>query len=342
MEWLDLSCDPLPLPHQVTLITEHELNCRCQGMVWAAQEGEEWSLAVQKENSRLLLRALIQRQRLSRDVLLAKNENGKPHLPMYPFIPVSLTHCKYGVGAVVRWAFGEFCDAVRNRRLQPEEEGIRERQQREILYRAMQHQGENAPETHKRHRGRRSGQEQQAIGSEDHEQKAAGGSGQDQLIPDQRLPEENDHWYDDVLEIGCSDFVTSCGIDVENRVLFEDRLIRRILHPSELEIYEAYAQSIDSWKLFPNLLWNRKESYLKCIGTGLLIDPREICVLGPEWFHSPQPRISQLLRIGKNDIMTSPGKWNFTTPEDVVIDGKACRFLDGVSSSCTASICCNL
>ena len=82
-----------------------------------------------------------------------------------------------------------------------------------------------------------------------------------------------------------------------------------------------------------NILWNRKESYLKCIGTGLQTDPAQVCVFEPE-----QPAQEQ--HLFRTQPQTLDTEWNFGTEQYIEIAGKKYSFIDGVSNLCTASMCC--
>lgn len=65
------------------------------------------------------------------------------------------------------------------------------------------------------------------------------------------------------------------GIDVERRFPWKEALARRVCHPAE---WEWVMEGQDSAARL-NLIWSRKESYLKCIGTGIRSDMRKINVL---------------------------------------------------------------
>lgn len=79
------------------------------------------------------------------------------------------------------------------------------------------------------------------------------------------------------------------GIDVERRFPWKTSLARRITHPAEWDwlkqktgdenFSEAEYDGENIWSARLNLLWSRKESYLKCIGTGIRSDLRKINVL---------------------------------------------------------------
>lgn len=69
------------------------------------------------------------------------------------------------------------------------------------------------------------------------------------------------------------------GIDVERRFPWKENLARRICHPREWDWLEEVKEDKVKQEERLNLLWARKESYLKCIGTGIRSDLREINVL---------------------------------------------------------------
>lgn len=64
------------------------------------------------------------------------------------------------------------------------------------------------------------------------------------------------------------------GIDVEKRFPWKENLAKRICHPLEWELLMKMADGTDRAACL-NLIWSRKESYLKCIGTGIRRDLRE-------------------------------------------------------------------
>lgn len=65
------------------------------------------------------------------------------------------------------------------------------------------------------------------------------------------------------------------GIDVERRFPWKESLAQRICHPAEWE----WLMDGPDRPARLNLLWSRKESYLKYIGTGIRGDLREVNVL---------------------------------------------------------------
>ena len=70
---------------------------------------------------------------------------------------------------------------------------------------------------------------------------------------------------------------SAVGIDVERRFSWKEPLARRITHSGE---WDWLGQTEDVRAARLNLLWSRKESYLKCVGTGIRSDLRKINVLG--------------------------------------------------------------
>ena len=68
------------------------------------------------------------------------------------------------------------------------------------------------------------------------------------------------------------------GVDVERRFAWNEKLARRIAHPAELEAMLRLDAEKERQALL-NLIWSRKESFLKCRGTGFSEDPRSFNVL---------------------------------------------------------------
>ena len=66
------------------------------------------------------------------------------------------------------------------------------------------------------------------------------------------------------------------GIDVERRFDWKEPLARRVCHPAEIEAL-LRCESAERKDQF-NLLWSRKEAYLKCLGVGLGRDMRQLCI----------------------------------------------------------------
>lgn len=69
------------------------------------------------------------------------------------------------------------------------------------------------------------------------------------------------------------------GIDVEKRFPWKENLAKRICHPAEWKLLMEREDDKVREACF-NLIWSRKESYLKCIGTGIRQDLRNFQV----WF----------------------------------------------------------
>lgn len=66
------------------------------------------------------------------------------------------------------------------------------------------------------------------------------------------------------------------GIDVERRFPWKEALGRKICHARE---WEWLNEGTTNKNAGLNLLWSRKESYLKCIGTGIRSDLRAVNTL---------------------------------------------------------------
>ena len=76
----------------------------------------------------------------------------------------------------------------------------------------------------------------------------------------------------------------ACGIDVERRFDWKEKLADRVFHPDEKRMIEKLALTEPEKRDFLGRIWSRKEAYLKCLGTGLLTDMRSICVIGEDSF----------------------------------------------------------
>lgn len=75
-----------------------------------------------------------------------------------------------------------------------------------------------------------------------------------------------------------------CGIDIERRFDWNEKLAARVFHHSERRSFERLALTDTQKRDLLGKLWSRKEAYLKCLGTGLRTDMRSICVLGENSF----------------------------------------------------------
>ena len=78
--------------------------------------------------------------------------------------------------------------------------------------------------------------------------------------------------------VACAIGSLPVGIDIERRFPWKENLARRICHPAEWRRMEELQTQEERERLL-NLLWSRKESWLKCIGIGLRCDLREINLL---------------------------------------------------------------
>ena len=67
------------------------------------------------------------------------------------------------------------------------------------------------------------------------------------------------------------------GVDVEKRFGWKESLGKRISHPLEWDYLLGLPQNLREDAL--GRLWSRKESYLKCIGSGFSLDPQQVCLL---------------------------------------------------------------
>lgn len=62
-----------------------------------------------------------------------------------------------------------------------------------------------------------------------------------------------------------------CGIDIERIRKYDDIMAKRILSKSEYDFV-----NINNKDLYFTIIWTLKESYLKCIGTGLNLNLKDI------------------------------------------------------------------
>lgn len=62
-----------------------------------------------------------------------------------------------------------------------------------------------------------------------------------------------------------------CGIDIERIRKYDDIMAKRILSKSEYNFV-----NINNKDLYFTIIWTLKESYLKCIGTGLNLNLKDI------------------------------------------------------------------
>lgn len=67
------------------------------------------------------------------------------------------------------------------------------------------------------------------------------------------------------------------GVDVEAFRHFDEKLLRRICHERGLAALRERTAPGDEDRVFTEL-WTLKESFLKYLGTGILLPPREICI----------------------------------------------------------------
>lgn len=67
------------------------------------------------------------------------------------------------------------------------------------------------------------------------------------------------------------------GVDLEAHRHFDERLLRHIYQESELAAVRERAAPEDEDRVFTEL-WTLKESFMKYLGTGILLPPREICI----------------------------------------------------------------
>ena len=67
------------------------------------------------------------------------------------------------------------------------------------------------------------------------------------------------------------------GVDVEAFRHFDEKLLRHIYQERELAVLRERAAPEDEDRIFTEL-WTIKESFLKYLGTGILLPPREVCV----------------------------------------------------------------
>ena len=108
-----------------------------------------------------------------------------------------------------------------------------------------------------------------------------------------------------------------CGIDVERRFDWNEKLAFRVFHPSERRILEKSVLSLSEKRDILGKIWSRKEAYLKCLGTGLFTDVRSICVVGAD------------SRVYDRQV----------SAEKVKIDGKSWYFTERQNERYTLCIC---
>lgn len=73
----------------------------------------------------------------------------------------------------------------------------------------------------------------------------------------------------------CAVSALPVGVDVEAYRRFDDKLLRHIYQDSELAAVRSRAAPEDEDRIFTEL-WTLKESFMKYLGTGLFLPPREI------------------------------------------------------------------
>lgn len=75
----------------------------------------------------------------------------------------------------------------------------------------------------------------------------------------------------------CAVSALPVGVDVEAFRHFDEKLLRHICQERELANLRERAAPEDEDRLFTEL-WTIKESFLKYLGTGILLPPREVCI----------------------------------------------------------------
>lgn len=80
--------------------------------------------------------------------------------------------------------------------------------------------------------------------------------------------------------VACAVGSRPLGIDVERRFPWKEPLAKRICTPGEWEQLQALTDGEKEQRL--QLLWSRKESYLKYTGTGIRVNLKELSVWTPE------------------------------------------------------------
>lgn len=78
--------------------------------------------------------------------------------------------------------------------------------------------------------------------------------------------------------VACAIGEAPVGIDAERRFPWRETLARRICHPEEWKFLQNM-ENLEERTAWLNRIWSRKESYLKCIGTGIRSDLRRIDTL---------------------------------------------------------------
>lgn len=66
----------------------------------------------------------------------------------------------------------------------------------------------------------------------------------------------------------CGISTSEIGVDMEGKITTKERLVRRICHENEKKLLAGVKKDLErDWLL--TRIWTAKESYLKCIGTGI-------------------------------------------------------------------------
>ena len=88
--------------------------------------------------------------------------------------------------------------------------------------------------------------------------------------------------------VACAVGDVPIGIDVERRFPWKEKLAQRSAHPQEYRDLKALPVQMAQAAL--GIIWSGKESYLKCIGTGLRRDLRTFRVWFPDMMANPSVR----------------------------------------------------
>lgn len=140
--------------------------------------------------------------------------------------------------------------------------------------------------------------------------------------------------------VACAVGEEPMGIDVERRFPWKENLVRRVCHPGEREFLMQLAseqERVDSL----NLIWSRKESFLKCIGTGIRRDLREFQV----WYGAGKerqagPETSAQERGYGEEWLGKREEWPGMKEESIWIGGEKYLFREMQNERFTLSACC--
>lgn len=94
----------------------------------------------------------------------------------------------------------------------------------------------------------------------------------------------------------CGLWDTEIGVDIERLIPWREKLVRRICHERERALLRKTAEEAACERLLTRI-WTAKESYLKCVGTGIRVDLCTLdfsdCILGWQGEHICEKVISK-------------------------------------------------